>query len=561
MSGLWKTVALVMVLPVTAEETPEVNGLNLGIAVMLLGSIAFMMATFYMVNHSDKDLRIMTWKVICATISIFVSVLIYQAFDDAIKAMFLEGASHMVTMQVAFLHSFVWFVLLQLLLATVSRAISWPCQSAVEDTPDDQRELDLKCWAVILGHITGFASISAWSQLQAHLGGSVLILPMAFFSLWALFRVTDMVREWVSLADDGVKDKMEEAWDEATEETEDDVMALTLSFLVVQTFRFWIYGVLPDEEGNLDNRQIDPSLVQAFVSLGVGMLIALLSYLRTIYGSSKHSRYSVWLRLISDFSSCWMVMFSIDRIMTITSLGGAEYGVLGNVITACFLTFFSFTVMYFLDKEADKVDDALEGLAEEVGQTADAKKMKSRKKVAMRATVLAIGVLIGFAWERCFDVAVDETAEREASEGILPPSLVKVVLALMLATLVVPAWRWYILPVVRELGGFEEGEEEDEETGGAKEGYMPPILPEDLYRELEALKQKAAKLQEEKEALERQVESLQRLPAPVPALAAAAKKSVTSPKNAGAAGSSTPKSRQAPNAGSPSSRGKTNGPR
>eukprot|EP00438_Fugacium_kawagutii_P022749 Skav214763 [mRNA] locus=scaffold1230:144734:156809:+ [translate_table: standard] len=71
------------------------------------------------VNHSDKDLRIMTWKVICATISIFVSVLIYQAFDDAIRAMFLGGASQMVKMKVAFLHSFVWFVLLQLLLATV----------------------------------------------------------------------------------------------------------------------------------------------------------------------------------------------------------------------------------------------------------------------------------------------------------------------------------------------------------------------------------------------------------------------------------------------------------
>eukprot|EP00913_Durusdinium_trenchii_P009174 g8623.t1 len=98
---------------------------------------------------------------------------------------------------------------------------------------DDQRELDLKCWAVILGHITGFASINAWTQLQAYCGGSVLILPLAFFSLWGLFKVTerlgvqlgelgrllqDIVREWVALVDDGVKDKMEEAWDEATEE-------------------------------------------------------------------------------------------------------------------------------------------------------------------------------------------------------------------------------------------------------------------------------------------------------------------------------------------------------
>eukprot|EP00434_Breviolum_minutum_P009102 symbB.v1.2.008017.t1/scaffold498.1/size458234/9 len=466
-------------------ESEEINGLNLGIAVMLLGSIGFMMATFYMVNHSDKDLRVMTWKVICATISIFVSVLIYQAFDDAIKAMFLEGASSIAKMQVAFLHSFVWFLLLQLLLATVSRAISWPCQNAAEDTPDDQRELDLKCWAVILGHITGFASISAWSQLQAHLSGSVLILPIAFFALWALFRVTDIIREWVSLADDGVKDKMEEAWDEATEETEDDVMALTLSFLVVQTIRFWIYGVLPDEEGNLEDSTLKPSLPQAFFALSIGIGIAMFSYFRTVYGSSNHSRYSIWLRLVSDFSSCWLIMFSIDRIMTLANLGGGQYGVLGNVITACFLTFLSFTVMYFLDKEADKVEESMDLEGKETPQNVTA--LHGRKKVAMRATVLAIGVLIGFAWEKCFDVAVNETAEKEAQAGIVPPSLVKVALALMLATLVVPAWRWYILPVVRELGGFDEEGEEDEEKGEEKdkEGYMPPILPEDLYRELE----------------------------------------------------------------------------
>lgn len=35
-------------------------------------------------------------------------------------------------------------------------------------------------------------------------------------------------------ASGSLQDAMEEAWDEATEETEDDVMALTLSFLVSQ---------------------------------------------------------------------------------------------------------------------------------------------------------------------------------------------------------------------------------------------------------------------------------------------------------------------------------------
>lgn len=70
-------------------------------------------------NHSDKEMRIVTWKVICATISIFVSVLIYQAFADAIKG--LTGPlSETGKMQLAFAHSLVWFVLLQLLLATVS---------------------------------------------------------------------------------------------------------------------------------------------------------------------------------------------------------------------------------------------------------------------------------------------------------------------------------------------------------------------------------------------------------------------------------------------------------
>ena len=69
--------------------------------------------------------------------------------------------------------------------------------------------------------------------------------------------------------------------------------------------------------------------------------------------------------------------------------------------------------------------------------------------------------------------------------------------------MVLPAWRWYILPVVQELGGFNEEMEEEEPEKG--EAYMPPVLPEDLYRELEALKRQVETLQEEKAALEKQL--------------------------------------------------------
>ena len=103
--------------------------------------------------------------------------------------------------------------------------------------------------------------------------------------------------------------------------------------------------------------------------------------------------------------------------------------------------------------------------------------MAARKRAAMRGTILAaalagemqqhaslvllseaLGVLIGFAWEKSFDTAVDDTAEKEHSEvlnsgtarqpdldrnqlcprtceesKIMPPSFIKVVLAMLLA--------------------------------------------------------------------------------------------------------------------------------
>lgn len=42
-------------------------------------------------------------------------------------------------------------------------------------------------------------------------------------------------------------------WLEEAEEPEDNVLALTVSFLSVQAIRFWISGNLPDVEGGLES--------------------------------------------------------------------------------------------------------------------------------------------------------------------------------------------------------------------------------------------------------------------------------------------------------------------
>ena len=51
---------------------------NTCISLMLLGSMGFMMATFYLVNWPDEDIQRISWEVISSTISVFGSLLLFQ---------------------------------------------------------------------------------------------------------------------------------------------------------------------------------------------------------------------------------------------------------------------------------------------------------------------------------------------------------------------------------------------------------------------------------------------------------------------------------------------------
>lgn len=143
----------------------------------------------------------------------------------------------------------------------------------------------------------------------------------------------------------------------------------------------------------------------------------------------------------------------------------AEDPMLMATVLALVLSFLSFSLIFVLDKIAD---------AEWTGEKAD--------EIIIQI-ISAIGILVGFAWEQCFDAAVGALS----SVSPIGDLNTKVILTLFCVSIIVPAWHSFMLPMVVEEGwkfGFvvtherlmeafevlkEEEEEELQKQGEAPE--------------------------------------------------------------------------------------------
>jgi len=109
------------------------------------------------------------------------------------------------------------------------------------------------------------------------------------------------------------------------------------------------------------------------------------------------------------------------------------------IITALILSFASFVAIFVLDCVHDRI-----GEESPVGK-------------ALLKSIETIGVLVGFAWEQCFDRSVEAIASTSTS-----PHLVRFLLAFFSVCLVAPAWKFYLLPMAYQDGwkfGFVPSEE------------------------------------------------------------------------------------------------------
>jgi len=126
------------------------------------------------------------------------------------------------------------------------------------------------------------------------------------------------------------------------------------------------------------------------------------------------------------FSTRWMV--ANLAICGVSIKDNTRYEMVA-IITALALSFASFVAIFLLDCVHDRLG---EGSA--VGQ-------------ALLKSIETIGVLVGFAWEQCFDNSIHSISLASAT-----PHIVKFVLAFFSVFFVFPAWKIYLLPMAYQDG-------------------------------------------------------------------------------------------------------------
>jgi multisubunit Na+/H+ antiporter MnhB subunit len=460
----------------SAEDAPPASGVSM--SATLIGAISFIMCLYYFINYPDEDIQQKSWETISSTISIFCAVLLFSAVNDMVEAYIIvprygeaEGVG---ALCVDVIHMLTWFAIMQLSLAWFSGAAGpWAVDTeAYEALPEDEqekvkedKEVNMSCFAVLLAHISGFASINAFGTMQAVFFSSspymaLMTVPVAFLCMQLLQRLTDTIREWVSMGDDGEKDEFEELWDDETEEAENDVMGLALSFTLISALRFMYTGCLPNSEGKEEECDVEEFLfhhtgMQKIKVLGTaGIFAALLFIIRItwpeciekkeiekIEDESKQKRFELLAR------TCEGLFVAVSMAFSWSFFYGTQMWLAGfhffrgqeELLSVSLAMVISIPMMFGLiplDKLADM---------DFTGPKCD---------MAIRSLMEAMALLIGFAWEQCFDQSVDTLAAVAPDCNVpgLNIHTAKLGLSIFCASLLVPAWKWYILPFMVNKG-------------------------------------------------------------------------------------------------------------
>lgn len=403
-----------------------------------MGAVAFVAVMFYLVHYNDEDIVKSTWRTVSLTISIFCSVLLYGQIrglvEDTMEFTSERDLSHGEVSMIC--------VPLYIALYLILQVVLWLLHGHGKHIMHGVSE--------IFAHIAAFAAMFGFDSLiqVGPIGGSphmaVVILATAGVVQAFLAITADRLRFHYVMSD-GIVTKGEEHWMEVVEEAEDDVFSLSLSFLLSVACRGYIVGHVEVHNPHHEPHGHSPAQVWGLFASAMGLLgLALGATWAELTLDDKGPRVQRVLKLaksICMFASCWCLIFWADWLLyDIMDFKGTR--IQACLMMALTLTFIAVVEIFVIDGVADRLEEG-------------------RAQRSLRYSIVSLGVLVGFTWEKAFDIAMEDIAHSGKHLQLsLPPTAVLHILAFSLCAIVIPAWYFYILPKTIELEKEEKKEEE-----------------------------------------------------------------------------------------------------
>jgi len=465
--------------------------MDVRISVMLLGSVAFLMVLFYMVNYRDDNIRRYAWSIISSAIGTFGGSILFSALCE-IPRLATIGVLHDNALPFDLVLNYGFFLCLFVLLqATVGFISGTICERHAPASLDegvwvvadntradygrrvgveelrghigrknvayidgrqvfvrrlreqmDKRVSKLQCFGSLFAFMTGFAAIHAGGTLQ-HLpyfaespGMAVVSVFINQVFLFLTFRGAQCWRRCLTGSSSG-RDERDTLFDEQIYDSQNDIGNLALSFLAIQALRFQVTGLLPNTDGLEEPEELMRSKC-VIMLYACGFVFALLAVVLVfVSGVLQYS----WLRRVvgvyqgtAAMCFAWCVLCAtrwqamrIDALVVVA----AEPGTMaGQLLLALVLSLGAFLLMFPLRKVEDLAGK--EPLAQQAGIIG-----------VVQNIITALGVLVGVSWTSCFVVAVDAVTSSSPR-----PLILKDLLTMGVLILLIPAWQKYILPKV-----------------------------------------------------------------------------------------------------------------
>lgn len=323
-----------------------------------------------------------------------------------------------------------------------------------------EREQRVKAWATLFEHMTGFAAINMGGYLmnlewfRQNPGTALLAAVVNQIFLLIVFRAAQKFRR-LMMAMEGDLDFRDELYGEEVYEAENNISSLAGSFQITQVMRFAISAQLPEIDGEEEHESLrTPAQILLLYAggliIGSGALVILLKHDRIV--KTLHYIPSIHRQLEMIQSCCAKVaawtFFSATRwwLSSSCSLGKCDIVVDGkvhdgddggadtmaaHVIIALSLSAFACLLIRGLD--------CLEDWGKNHSDQVDSDTVSKAVSVA----ITALGILVGFSWERSFDHGVSSISTLTRD-----PELSKFISAFIVAIVIVPAWSMYIVSKV-----------------------------------------------------------------------------------------------------------------